>query len=88
MEIQGDTIEVHTDPSSLEPVRQALEGEGLTIENADFAMVPKTPLELDEKTAIQALRLLDGLEELEDVQRVYSNADFNDEVLEAYASAS
>jgi YebC/PmpR family DNA-binding regulatory protein len=88
VEIQGDTIEVHTDPSSLEPVRQALESEGLAIENADFAMVPKTPLELDEKTAIQALRLLDGLEELEDVQRVYSNADFNDEVLEAYASAS
>jgi YebC/PmpR family DNA-binding regulatory protein len=88
VEIQGDTIEVHTDPSSLEGVRQALESEGLAIENADFAMVPKTPLELDEKTAIQALRLLDGLEELEDVQRVYSNADFSDEVLEAYASAS
>jgi transcriptional/translational regulatory protein YebC/TACO1 len=49
-------------------------------------MVPKVSLELDEKTAIQTLRLLDGLEDLEDVQRVYSNADFSDEALEAYAS--
>ncbi len=86
VDIQGETIEIKTEPSDLEPVRQQLESAGLTIENADFAMVPTTPMELDEKAAMQALRLLDGLEELEDVQRVYSNADFSDEVLTAYAS--
>ncbi len=86
VDIQGETIEIKTEPSDLEPIRQQLESAGLTIENADFAMVPKTPMELDEKAALQALRLLDGLEELEDVQRVYSNADFSDEVLTAYAS--
>jgi YebC/PmpR family DNA-binding regulatory protein len=86
VDIQGETIEVRTEPSDLEPVRQQLESAGLAIENADFAMVPRTPLELDEKAALQALRLLDGLEELEDVQRVYSNADFTDDVLTAYAS--
>lgn len=86
VDVQDGSIEIETDPSMLEPVRQALESSGFAIENADYAMVPKTPLELDEKTAIQALRLLDSLEELEDVQRVYSNADFPDEVLAAYAS--
>jgi transcriptional/translational regulatory protein YebC/TACO1 len=86
VDLQGETIEIRTEPSDLESIRQQLESSGLEIENADYAMVPKVSLELDEKTAIQTLRLLDGLEDLEDVQRVYSNADFSDEALEAYAS--
>ena len=86
VDLQGETIEIRTEPSDLESIRQQLESSGLEIENADYAMVPKVSLELDEKTAIQTLRLLDGLEDLEDVQRVYSNADFSDETLEAYAS--
>jgi YebC/PmpR family DNA-binding regulatory protein len=86
VDVQGDSIEIRTEPSGLEAVRQQLEAAGLEIENADYAMVPKVALELDEKAAVQTLRLLDGLEELEDVQRVYSNADFSDAVLEAYAS--
>ncbi|MBI5948122.1 MAG: YebC/PmpR family DNA-binding transcriptional regulator [Chloroflexi bacterium] len=84
VEVQGDAVEVRTEPANLEPVRKALEANGLEVENADFAMVPKVMIELDEKTAHQALRLLDALEDLEDVQRVYSNGDFTDEVLEGY----
>ncbi|GAB4322682.1 MAG: YebC/PmpR family DNA-binding transcriptional regulator [Dehalococcoidia bacterium] len=85
VQVQDGTIEVQTDPSNFEDVRRQIEDQGLEIENADFAMIPKTTIELDEKTAVQALRLLDSLEELEDVQRVYSNADFSEEVLAAYA---
>ena len=81
VEPQGDMLEVRTEPGSLEEVRHILESAGLRIENADFAMVPKTPIELDEKSAKAVLRLLDDLEELEDVQRVFSNGDFPDEVL-------
>jgi YebC/PmpR family DNA-binding regulatory protein len=84
VQLEEGTIEVQTEPAVLEEVRKALESAGLTIENADFAMVPKTTVELDEKTAHQALRLLEALEELEDVQRVYSNADFSDEALASY----
>jgi YebC/PmpR family DNA-binding regulatory protein len=84
VQVEGDVVEVQTDPASLETVRKALESGGLEIENADFAMVPKVTVELDEKTAVQALKLIDALEDLEDVQRVYSNADFNDEVLANY----
>jgi len=85
VQVEGDVIEVQTEPANLEPVRKALESGGLAIENADFAMVPKLTIELDEKTAHQTLRLLEALEDLEDVQRVYSNADFTDAALESYA---
>lgn len=85
VEVQGDVVEVRTEPSSLEDVRKALESAGLDIENADFAMVPKVMVELDEKAAHQALRLIEALEDLEDVQRVYSNAEFTDAALESYA---
>lgn len=84
VQVQGESIEVQTEPASLESVRKALESAGLEIENADFAMVPRATVDLDEKAAHQALRLLDSLEDLEDVQRVYSNADFSDEVLSSF----
>ena len=84
IDVQDDIVEVRTEPSSLEPVRKSLESSGIEIENADFAMVPKVLIELDEKTAHQALKLIEALEDLEDVQRVYSNADFTDEALASY----
>ncbi|MGE5594558.1 MAG: YebC/PmpR family DNA-binding transcriptional regulator [Hyphomicrobiales bacterium] len=84
VQVEGDTIEIQTEPSDLEPVRKNLEAAGLEVENADYAMVPKVTIELDEKTAHAALKLIDSLEDLEDVQRVYSNADFSDAVLESY----
>jgi YebC/PmpR family DNA-binding regulatory protein len=85
VEVQGDVLEVRTDPAALEAVRKTLEAAGLPVENADFAMIPKTTIELEEKTAHQVLRLIEALEDLEDVQRVYSNADFSDEVIASYA---
>ncbi|MGD9932392.1 MAG: YebC/PmpR family DNA-binding transcriptional regulator [Dehalococcoidia bacterium] len=82
---QTDIVEVQTAPSDLEQVRKKLEETGFTIENADFAMVPTNLIELDVKAAHQAMRLLEALEDLEDVQRVYSNVDFTDEVMASYA---
>ena len=82
---QTDMVEVQTAPSDLEQVRKKLEETGFTIENADFAMVPTNLIELDVKAAHQAMRLLEALEDLEDVQRVYSNVDFTDEVMASYA---
>jgi transcriptional/translational regulatory protein YebC/TACO1 len=84
VDVQEDVLEVQTQPANLEPVRKALEAAGVEIENADFAMVPKTLIELDEKTAHQAMRLIESLEDLEDVQRVYSNADISDEAASSY----
>ena len=84
VDVQDGQVEVKTEPSSLEPVRKALESNGLEIENADFALVPKMTVELEEKAAHQVLRLIEALEDLEDVQRVYSNAEFSDEAIESY----
>lgn len=82
--VDDGVLEVQTEPVKLEAVRKTLESAGFEIENADFAMVPKILIELDEKTAHQAMRLLEGLEDLEDTQRVYSNADFTDEAISSY----
>lgn len=85
VQVDSDIIEVQTEPSQLESVRKALESAGIEIENADFAMVPKVMVDLDTKTAHQAMKLIEGLEDLEDVQRVYSNANFTDEMIESFA---
>jgi len=82
--VDGETLEIETEPGNLEPVRKALEAAGVEIENADFAMVPSTSIEVDEKTAHQAMRLIEALEELEDVQRVYTNADFSEDAVASY----
>lgn len=80
---EGDTVEVITGPGDLEAVRQALIDAGLEIASAELSMVPKTPIALDPGEAEKVIRLLEKLEDLDDVQRVYSNAEFSDEVLAA-----
>lgn len=80
-------LDIITAPDQLEAVRQAIEAKGLTIENSGLDMQPKTMIELDEDTAMQVLKLLTAMEELDDVQNVYSNADFSSEVLEKFQAA-
>lgn len=74
-------IEIYTQPQDLEKVRKAIE-EGKHIISAELSLIPKTTMLLDEKEAAQALSLLDHLEELDDVQHVFSNVDFSDATLE------
>ena len=82
--IENDFVEIYTKPEELEKVRTALEHNKLTISSAEVSMVPKTTVELEGKTALQVLKLLDKMEEQDDVQHVSSNADFPTEVLEKY----
>ena len=77
-------VEIYTRPEDFEAVRSALEGKNLTIDSAEVARVPKNTVQLDDKAALQTLKLLDKLEELDEVQHVVSNADFPDAVLEQY----
>ncbi|MBI4307099.1 MAG: YebC/PmpR family DNA-binding transcriptional regulator [Chloroflexi bacterium] len=82
--IDGNAVEFTAARNDLAKLRSFLEGKsGVKIETAEFAMIPKTTVQLDPAKAQQALRLLDSLEELDDVQKVYTNADFPDEVLAA-----
>ena len=84
VKIEGTSLEVNTKPQDLEAVRKALEQRRVTISSSELSMVPKTMVKLDEKSALQALKLLDKLEELDEVQRVYTNADFPDDVVSKY----
>jgi YebC/PmpR family DNA-binding regulatory protein len=81
VQVESGIVEVYTRPETLEKVRAALEKKNIKIESSELQMVPKTLVKLDEKAATQALKLLDRLEEIDDVQNVYSNADIPDSVL-------
>jgi YebC/PmpR family DNA-binding regulatory protein len=80
----GDSWRVTTPPSDLHPVQTALEGAGITVDSADVTMVPSTQVALDTaEAAKQVLRLIDALDDHDDVQEVYANFDVSDEVMEA-----
>ncbi|GAC1508797.1 MAG: YebC/PmpR family DNA-binding transcriptional regulator [Ktedonobacteraceae bacterium] len=83
---EGDNVLiVYTDPSDVEKVRKALEEKKYVVLKSESTMVPKTKVEIaDEKVAHQAIRLIERLEDLDDVQNVYTNADFSDEFANSY----
>jgi YebC/PmpR family DNA-binding regulatory protein len=84
--LDGTTFQVSADPESLSAVRSALEEAGFEVESAELTMVPKTTVEVaDESTAKKILRLIDQLEDNDDVQDVYANFDIPERVLEAVA---
>jgi YebC/PmpR family DNA-binding regulatory protein len=84
VKIEKSFIDIYTKPTELEKVREALEQKKIAIASAELLMVPKSTIELEEKAALTTLKLLDKLEELDEVQLVSSNADFSDAILEKY----
>ena len=82
MQAQDDgSLEVITTPESFGAVKDALEKAGLSIDSSEVAMVASTEAEMDLETAQTLLKLVDHLEDLDDVQNVYSNASISDEVM-------
>jgi YebC/PmpR family DNA-binding regulatory protein len=75
-----DTIEIYTSPTDLERVRVALDAAGIPVDSAENTMIAKQTVELDSTKARQALRLVEMLEDLEDVQRVTANFDIPEDV--------
>jgi YebC/PmpR family DNA-binding regulatory protein len=78
------TLTVYTEPNQVEQVRKALEDQGYTLVRAESTLVPKTKIDLNEKDALQTLKLLDKIEDLDDVQAVHTNAEILDEYAEKY----
>jgi YebC/PmpR family DNA-binding regulatory protein len=78
-------LEIYTQAQDMENVKGAIEKES-SIVSAELSLVPKTTVLLGEKEAVQTLSFLDQLEELDDVQRVFSNIDFSDSTLEKLRS--
>jgi YebC/PmpR family DNA-binding regulatory protein len=80
---QGDTWQVTTGPTDLHAVRTALDGAGISVTSADLTMLPTQTVALrDEASARPVLRLIDALEEHDDVQAVFANFDIPDDVLQ------
>ena len=77
-------LQVFSEPGTLEEVRSALEANDASIATSEVSLIPSHTVALDTRMARQILRLLDQLEDLDDVQKIYSNADFPDEALAAY----
>jgi len=84
--VEGGTLEITGEPASLQSMTQIVKDLGKEAAQATVTMVPKTQQVLDTSTAGQTLRLLDRIEELDDVQQVYTNADFTEEALEKYGN--
>jgi YebC/PmpR family DNA-binding regulatory protein len=86
VEPDGDVFEVTSAPEDVSGVRATIEAAGFTVDSVDVAMLPKTTVEIaDEATARKVIKLIDVLEDSDDVQEVYANFDIPEQVLEAVA---
>ena len=81
--LDGDVWQVTTEAGDLATVRDGLEAAGLTIASAELTLVPKNTVALEEDSARRLLKLIDALEDNDDVQDVYANFDIPESVLEA-----
>ena len=84
IQIDEGVLEIYSPIESLQDVQKSVAAESVSVRSAELSMVPKTTIELADKEAEQTLRLLDTLEELDDIQKAFTNADFSPEVLERY----
>jgi YebC/PmpR family DNA-binding regulatory protein len=79
-----DEVTVETEPTELENVRKMLSEQGLNVSSAEISLIPENTVELDDSKSTQALKLLDRLESDDDVQKVYTNADFAEAAMAAF----
>jgi transcriptional/translational regulatory protein YebC/TACO1 len=85
--LDGSTLQVTTAPEELAAVRRSLDEAGIPQDSSELTMLPKTTVQIDdEAVAKKLLRLVDALEDNDDVQGVYANFDIPERVLEAVAS--
>ncbi len=85
VDTEADPIEIYTEPADLEAVRKALDAAGIAVEDAENAMIAKQTTAVDADHVRKVMRLIDLLEDLDDVQRVTSNAEIPEELMEELA---
>jgi YebC/PmpR family DNA-binding regulatory protein len=81
VETLGDSFEIISEPQDLVTVRESLQAAGIDYDSADAEFVPNLEVEVDAETARKVFKLIDGLEDLDDVQNIYSNFDLSPAVL-------
>jgi YebC/PmpR family DNA-binding regulatory protein len=83
----GEVIEVLTSLDAFQKVREAFQDAGIEVDSAELSYLPDMPVTLEENAALQVMGVVDALEELDDVQQVYSTLDITDELMAAYEGA-
>lgn len=81
VEESDGVLEAYTEPQDLKAVEEAIRAAELDVEEAGLRYIASTPVELDDSQTVQALRLIEKLEDLDDVQQVYTNLEISDDVL-------
>jgi YebC/PmpR family DNA-binding regulatory protein len=81
VEVGDDSIEFYTQPGDLHTVSSALQKAGIKPDEIELVMKPKTPMTLEAKDAVTVMNVIEGLEELDDVQTVFSNLDITDDIV-------
>lgn len=84
LKVEDDIYEVKTAPDTFEQIKKALEANNITIDSAELSLVPENLVKVDGKEAEQVLKLMEALEEHDDVQNVYPNFDIDEKVLANY----
>jgi transcriptional/translational regulatory protein YebC/TACO1 len=78
----GESFEVVSEPTDLIAARKALQDAGIDYDSADVAFLPSVEIDLDEEQARRVFRLIDALEDSDDVQDVYANYSVSDDIME------
>jgi YebC/PmpR family DNA-binding regulatory protein len=86
VKVESDAYEIITAPEAFEDVRTALEQKGLTLEVAEVTMLPQNTVPVEGKQAEQVLRLMEGLDDQDDVRKAHANFDISEDVMAALAS--
>jgi YebC/PmpR family DNA-binding regulatory protein len=84
--IGEDTVEIFADVHDFQAVQESLSGASIEMDAAELALIPTTKMDLEPDKGIKVMGLVDSLEELDDVEKVYTNLTITDEMFEMYAS--
>jgi YebC/PmpR family DNA-binding regulatory protein len=87
IEVDTDLVTVYTEPTALRDVQTSLAAAGYDTADSELALIPSNTIALEDKQTMSVLKLAEALEELDDVDRVWTNVDISDAVAEAYAGA-
>ncbi|MBI4789833.1 MAG: YebC/PmpR family DNA-binding transcriptional regulator [Chloroflexi bacterium] len=85
--VDGKVVDAYTTPEKLRPLREQLEKRKIPITSAEIAWISKTPAEVSDDQAVQTMKLMEALEEHDDVQKVYTNLEISDAVMAKFENA-
>jgi transcriptional/translational regulatory protein YebC/TACO1 len=87
VKVSKDLVEVYTKVEDLQRIKAVLEGKQISVESAELSWIPKSYIQLDDKATHQNMRMIDALEENDDILAVYSNLEISDAAMASYEDA-